>query len=267
MKLHEHTWYEVQEYFKTHDAVVIPTGSTESHGSHLALGTDFLVPTELSKCVDQKCDVLITPTVPFGVGDAHACFPGTLSLGYDGLHMVIKKITDQLYNMGARHFVFLNGHGGNNPVFVNIGIELSGRGALSTTVNWWTLAADLNKAWKGGHGGGQETAVMMAINPDYVKMQYYMPLQPRDLSSELICSGMNTVKFRGIDFTVPRLFGQFSPAGWYGNDDPKTAGVEWGTEMLNKTGDFIADYINAFVHADLPSGDRAHSFYSGGSGK
>ena len=47
MKLQEITWVDAQKYFETHDTVVIPLGSTENHGSHLALGTDFLIPTRL----------------------------------------------------------------------------------------------------------------------------------------------------------------------------------------------------------------------------
>lgn len=261
MRLQTSTWVEVQEYFKTHDAVVIPVGSTESHGSHLALGTDFLIPTALTDYVEEKCEVLITPTIPFGVGDAHSCFPGTLTIGYDGLHMLIKKLTDQLYRMGARKFIFLNGHGGNNPVFTNIGMDLSANGALATVVNWWSLAGDLNPAWKGGHGGGEETAAMLAIHPEGVKMQYYMPRDPQDLSDELTCRGMNTVAFRGVDMMVPRLFGQFSGSGWYGADDPKDATAAWGREMLETTGAFIADFINAFLAAPIRGNGREQSFY------
>lgn len=251
MRQQEMSWYEAKMYFETHDTVVIPVGSTENHGSHLALGTDFLIPTKLCEYIDKECDVMISPVIPFGVADQHVCFPGTLTIGYDGLHMIISKLVDQFYDYGIRKFVFLNGHGGNNPVFNSICLELSKRGAVGTLVNWWSLAGELNPAWKGGHGGGEETAAMMAINPDYVKMQYYMERGDKDLSEELTCAGMGAVNFRGVSMQVPQMFDQFGPAGWFGPDDPKSATVEWGQEMLDVTGKFIADYINAFMQVKL----------------
>ena len=247
MKLQEITWVDAQKYFETHDTVVIPLGSTENHGSHLALGTDFLIPTRLCDYIEEDCDVLITPVVPFGIADHHVSFPGTLTLGYEGLYMVISKIAWQLYGYGARKFIFLNGHGGNNPVLNSVYMELSAKGAEGTLVNWWQLAGDLNPAWKGGHGGAEETAAMLAIDPKYVKMEYYKERGEQDLSEGLKCCGMNAVDFQGISMMVPRLFDKFAPAGWYGPDDPVTATVEWGKEMLDTTGKFIAAYVNEFA--------------------
>ena len=247
MKLQEMSWVEAKQYFETHDTVVIPVGSTENHGSHLALGTDFLVPEKLCTYIEQECDVLIAPVIPFGVADQHSCFPGTLTIGYDGLHMLITRLTDQFYEYGLRKFVFLNGHGGNNPVFTHVCLALSKKGALGTIVNWWQLAGELNPAWKGGHGGAEETAAMLAINPAYVKMQYYQERGDKDLSENLKCSGMGQVSFRGISVPVPQQFDQFGPAGWYGHDDPRSATAEWGKEMLETTGTFIAAYIREFM--------------------
>ena len=113
-------------------------------------------------------------------------------------------------------------------------------------VNWWTIAGELNPAWKGGHGAGEETAAMMAINPDYVHMEDYMPLTPGDLSDTMPCDGMTGVKYKGISVLIPRTFKNISPSGWFGNDDAATATVEWGKEMLAATADFICDFINEF---------------------
>ena len=92
MRLEHMTWKQAQAYFAEHDTVVIPVGSIENHGSHLALGTDFLVPSHIAQTIDQQTDVLIAPAVPYGVADHHFGFPGTVSLGYDGLKMVIERI-------------------------------------------------------------------------------------------------------------------------------------------------------------------------------
>lgn len=100
--------------------------------------------------------MLILPAVPYGVADHHGGFPGTISIGYDGLYCIVSKIVEKLYGYGVRRFIFLNGHGGNNPVLQHIGIDLNGRGAVSAIVNWWQIAGQLNPDWKGGHGGAEE---------------------------------------------------------------------------------------------------------------
>ena len=43
------TWPQAQEAFKRTSVVVVPIGSTEQHGPHLPLGTDFLVAQELAR--------------------------------------------------------------------------------------------------------------------------------------------------------------------------------------------------------------------------
>ena len=47
--LQEMSWQDVKDYLKSCDMVIIPTGSTEQHGPHLPLGTDFYEATEISK--------------------------------------------------------------------------------------------------------------------------------------------------------------------------------------------------------------------------
>lgn len=140
MRLERITWKQAERYFKDHHTAVIPIGSIENHGSHLTLGTDFLIPSHLTGAIEKKCDVLIVPAVPYGVADHHFGFPGTISLGYDGLRLVLEKITDCLYRYGVRRFVFLNGHGGNDQAILDTALQLEDKGALGALLNWWQLA-------------------------------------------------------------------------------------------------------------------------------
>ena len=125
-------------------------------------------------------------------------------------------------------------------------------GAVSALVNWWQLAGELNPKWKGGHGGGEETAAILAINPDWVHMEDYMPLTPVDLSEGLTVSGMKTVAFQGANVIVQRHFQSVTPSGWYGPDDPKDATVEWGKEMLEAVSQYIVEFIREFQKVPLP---------------
>ena len=63
MRLEVMTWKQAERYFQTHDMAVLPIGSIENHGSHLALGTDFLVPSKIAEQLDRESDVLILPAV------------------------------------------------------------------------------------------------------------------------------------------------------------------------------------------------------------
>ena len=63
--------------------------------------------------------------------------------------------------------------------------------------------------------------------------------------------GLRRVEFRGISLPLPRTNRKITDNGWYGSDHPSTATVEWGTEMLNTTADFLVDYMRAFEKIPL----------------
>ena len=96
MFLEQISWKQAEDYFKKRDLAVIPVGSTENHGSQLALGTDFLIPRNLCERMDSRLNCLIAPTIPYGVADQHTHFPGTITIGYDGLYDLVTRIADQL---------------------------------------------------------------------------------------------------------------------------------------------------------------------------
>lgn len=252
MFLEKISWAQAGEYFNRKDLAIIPVGSTENHGAQLCLGTDFLIPRKLCEMIDPELDCLIAPTIPFGVGDQHTHFPGTITIGFDGLYDLVSRVVDQLYGHGIRKFVFLNGHGGNTPVLQRICMELDDRHALGCMLNWWILAGELNPQWKGGHGGGEETAAMLAVDPSCVHMEYFMPFEPKDLTEDLTFGGSFNVKCGRVSVPVPRHVDRYSQSGWYGPDSPETATKEWGEEMLSATADFCVDFIKKFEKAPIP---------------
>lgn len=75
---------------------------------------------------------MICPTLPYGDADFHTEYTGTISIGSDLLEMVMKRISDRLYDCGARHFVFLNGHGGNTHALSKVCRHLYKKGAVGT---------------------------------------------------------------------------------------------------------------------------------------
>ncbi len=92
MRLEAMSWKQAKEYFKTHDLAVLPVGSIENHGSHLALGTDFLVPGKIAEQIDRESDALILPALPYGVADHHDGFWGTISIVRTGCTALYRKL-------------------------------------------------------------------------------------------------------------------------------------------------------------------------------
>ena len=168
MRLSHMTWPQVQTYFEKSDMVLLSIGSIESHGRHMPLGTDTIIPEHLLEKIEQKSDVLIVPTIPFGACQSLAPYPGTIDIDNEILYLFCKQIFESLYNHGARKFVFLNGHGGNMKMLERLGLEFEKRGCLVAALNWWLMAWDMNPAWKGGHCGGEETASILGIDPSLV---------------------------------------------------------------------------------------------------
>ena len=251
MRLERISWKKAEEYFKTHDIAVIPVGSIENHGSHLALGTDFMVPSKIAEQIDRETDVLILPAVPYGVADSHMGFAGTISLGYDGLLLVMRRICNQLYGYGVRRFVFLNGHGGNDGVLQEVGIELNEKGAIAAIVNWWQLAGEINPDWKGGHGGGEETAAMMAIGDDLVDTSQMCDNNLQHLTENLKTTGFGSINFKGFDIITRRSVRKMSDNGWIGIDHPTTATKEWGQKMLEGCAQYALDFIEEYKKVQL----------------
>ena len=251
MKLEALTWPQAKAYFERKNIVVISVGSIENHGTHLCLGTDYLVPGKLIDMIDSRLDVLFAPVMPFGNADAHMAYSGTISLGEEGLYTVMKAVAESLYKHGARRFVFLNGHGGNTNAISRVGLELNKNGAISAILNWWQIAPAINKDWLGGHGGAQETSAIMAIDEGYVDMAAVKDAQMKGLSDNLTTEVLGSVIFKGITIPVPRATEKITPAGWSGPDHPSTACIKWGNEMLEATADFIVEFINEFENCEL----------------
>jgi creatinine amidohydrolase len=251
MRLETISWAIAKEYFERKDIVVLPVGSIENHGAHLALGTDYLVPVKLVEMLEKRLDVLFAPALPYGNADNHMSFPGTVSLGEEGLYQTVKSIVMSLYNHGARKVVFLNGHGGNINALSRVGIDLNRKGGLSAILNWWLITPALNEKWAGGHAGAHEASTVMAINENYVYLDRAEDTELINLSENLISNNLNGVFYKNINIPVPRFTENITKTGWAGSDHPKEANAQWGQDMLNGLCDFYADFIEEFEKIKL----------------
>jgi len=264
MYLERMNYKEVEEYLKKDDLVVIPVGSIENHGLHMPLGTDTLIPNKIIELMEEKLNlkginkVIVAPTINYGSTDDLSGFPGTITLGIDGLKNLLLSICNQFYKFGFRRFVILNGHGGNCKSIDSVGISMFKKGCWLACLNWWLIVGELNPFYKGGHGGGEETAGIMAVDPSLIKNEYINEPEGilNDVSEELKSSSWTSVSFKGANVTIPRLVNHLTKNGWLthgmGSDNPTRANETWGKEMLDCMADYLIDFIDTFKKAELP---------------
>lgn len=248
MRLAHITPLQVQEYLKTNDMILIPIGSLENHGRHMPLGTDTLIPDRILTLLEERIDpeeLMIAPTLPYGSTDFLESFPGSISLGNELLVQVLERICLSLFEDGFRKFIILNGHGGNTVPIDSVSLTLHKKGARCLCLNWWTMAGELNPAWKGGHGGGEETAAILAVDPALVDQGHIHEGQQliNDYGEALPTSGFQTLRFQGATIRAARPTASHSGNGWVGPDAPDTATRAWGEAMLSAMADYIRDLL------------------------
>lgn len=251
MYLGKMTTLEAKEAFKNDPVVVIPVGSTEQHGDQCALGTDYIVPTHLAKYISDVDNVIIAPTIPYGVCPYHLSFAGSINIGYEGLYLVLKGIVDSLMKQGVRKFLILNGHGGNTPSIDRASLDVYNNGGISTSIDWWSLIGELDEKFKGGHGDKVETSAMMAIDRNLVKLEYSKPINAKVPMDDVKANTIQTIKFKGGTVKFSRDTKEIAPSGWFGPFDPKDSTVEYGKEALDLARKFIKDFIEEYRKLEI----------------
>ena len=65
------------------------------------------------------------------------------------------------------------------------------------SVDWWSLVAQLDKKFEGGHGDVLETSAMMAIAPESVHLELSKPINAQDPSENMKAAYIQAVNFKG----------------------------------------------------------------------
>jgi len=182
MQLSLSTWQEVDAYLERSTGIIIPIGSTEQHGPNGLIGTDAICPTRIAAGIEEHMDVLIAPTINYGMAQHHMAFAGTITLRPSTLIQLVSDVIESLQQHGFTHFYFINGHGGNIPPVTTAFCEAyhtagqhDGPAPRCRLANWWrndaitALAADLYGEAEGHHATVSEVALSYFAHPKAVK--------------------------------------------------------------------------------------------------
>lgn len=173
--LQEMTWTDVRDYLKTSDMVIIPLGSTEQHGPHMPLGTDYYEAMGMSKLISARTGVVVAPVLLAGYSEYHSGFPGTLSLKPETMEQVLFETAEMLMKYGFRRFMFFNYHGGNNIVQQKIIHRINHKTeSIATSIGHGSPiqeSGEEEEEFFDWHAGVNETSIMLYLKPELVKME------------------------------------------------------------------------------------------------
>ncbi len=168
------SWKKAKEKLNNAEVALVPVGSTEQHGPHLPLGTDYIIAEAIAKKVSEKDNFVSTPPITVGVSKHHRQFFGTLWVSTNGLREYVKEVSLSLKYHGIERLIFVNGHGGNEAPLRNCcSEELREEGVTGLVYEYWKANQEKIESIfgesAGGHAGQMETSLVMEIAPELVR--------------------------------------------------------------------------------------------------
>lgn len=159
--------------------VVVPfAAGAKEHGPHLPLGTDRIVLEHLLAAAVREREVLIAPPILHGWFPAFRDYPGTEVADPTIFQDYARSVAESLVRHGATRLVFLNlgiGRATGLPLAIVARDLVADHGVETLLVNWEDLederAAGLYEQRRGGHADEGETAILLHLRPDLVRME------------------------------------------------------------------------------------------------
>jgi len=232
--------------------VILPVGVVEEHGAHLPLGVDSFAAEVYSAATapyleEAGYEVVVAPTINYGVARAAIDFPGTLSLEPETLRSMVVEIGRSLSRHGLSRLVILNGHRDKHHMKAlddakKILVEekaaqvLCAGFAHDDEITAACYREGVKQFYKSprpdreGHGGESETSLALYAFPETVRQEIIPQLEPNfDYDVEA---------FRNETKDYWSISGGRGYFGW-----PQAATAETGKHLVTVRGQNIANVI------------------------
>ncbi|WP_231184810.1 creatininase family protein [Haladaptatus sp. DYF46] len=167
MHLSDATWTDADDVET--DLALLPVGSTEQHGPHAPLGTDWLNADAVADAGAAAYDgeVVVAPPIAVGVSEEHRQFTGTLWVSEDTFRRYVRETVASLAHHGWDRVVIVNGHGGNVAALREVAGTITRHDeAYAVPFTWFEAVGDHGSDM--GHAGPLETAFLRHTNPELV---------------------------------------------------------------------------------------------------
>jgi creatinine amidohydrolase len=223
------------------EIAIIPIGAIEQHSAHLPVGTDFLIAKALAQRVAaQLGSCYLLPALPYSCSREHCDFAGTVWMRPSTLEALVRDLVAGLVHMGIKKIALLVGHGGNwilKPAVREMNLDRKGFHVIVTGPEG--LASGTGE-FAELHAGQSETALIMHLHPELVKMDQAKP----DYSPQ---EGREFIDYVGM--------GGVTPTGLWGA--PSKASPESGRDMFEEAAKRTAEYIRtAFAEIERLEGEQ-----------
>ena len=250
---------------KANTVIVLPAGSIEQHGPHLPCAVDAIIAAgvvghALARLPDAVPAFALAP-ITYGKSCEHLHFPGTMTIEGPTLLATITEIGESVYRAGFRKLLIVNGHGGQPQVMETAARELRLRHGDYVVVPHFTwrvphaagrFLSDSERRLA-MHAGHAETALLLALAPDTVRMERAASHLPPEFGCPtLSADGRPAAAWTARDF---------GPSGVIG--DPTPATPEQGQVILDSLADSWAKGITElhalrWIERSAPTWGRAH---------
>ena len=248
------TWEEMNEAISADKVVILPTGTTEQHGPHLPLDVDrFLVQAVCMEAGRRApLEMLVLPTIPFGLNLHHIDFPGTIHVEPEVFVAYCLSVTKSVAYHGFRHILVVNGHGSNAHL-----VDLVARKTVLEThsvcaaVSYFTLAwneyDEIRDTDTLAHADEFETSLYLHLAKERVRMDRAVKGQDR---RGAYVSSDSTREFH-VRFSD--YWGRWTTTGVHG--DPTSATAEKGKRIFETAVEELISLVREW--RSWPVADRA----------
>lgn len=242
MQLADATWTDVRDADTS--LALLPVGSTEQHGPHAPLGTDFLNAESVAAAgadlyeAELGDPVVVGPPVTVGISEEHRAFDGTLWVSPDTFRAYVRETVESLAYHGFENVVIVNGHGGNVEALKEVAHRLTrDRTAKTAAFTWFNAVGDHSSEM--GHAGPLETAMLRHEHPDLVREERIE--EAREGASDRWGEWVS-----GVNLAVDS--DEFSENGVVG--DPADGDAARGEELLELAAASLVDLLAALAARD-----------------
>ena len=165
------TWPEAAAWFRRDPRLLLPVGTCHQHGPHLPLGSDTIVVEWLAEAVSEKTGILVAPTLAYGVSsEIEQAYAGTATLERKTLHRVLNELVDSWERQGLEEVVLMTAHGYGPHIQAMAAVVADVVRVRAVDIHAIDLAAFLMSDSLAEHAGEMDTAIMLHLAPDCVRM-------------------------------------------------------------------------------------------------
>jgi creatinine amidohydrolase len=240
---------------------LIPIGAIEQHGPHLPVDTDIsLALAAAMEAARQRPYMIVAPPVWWGLSGNHTGFAGFFTLRASTFLALLEDLCTSLVDQGFRKIALVVGHASNKPPAQMVVADvMQRRGVPIVQLNYINLGAaafqQLRQSPPGGdwHAGELETALMMHVRPDLVKLEG-APVRYVDPQAHFgLTAGPRDI-FGAGDATIGFDLAASFPDGVAG--DPTVATAELGGAVFTAIVDRMCSILDEYQAIDSTKESR-----------